>query len=571
MSSYHDSSSLTDAADAQFVQVAHECLDDYLQRAPDTATALGDHRFDGQLPDLSDAGRAEFVHVLNRRLEQLDAIDDTELGHDALLDFETLRSTVSNLIFEAEAVQRPTWDPLVWNPGNALWSLVSRPALSDDELAIAVRGRLASIPEWLAQAQRTLGDVSRVHAETALVQLAGTQRLVDSIVNDLEARQSCDAAALARPREQAQQALSAHIGWLQGRLESIEGEGRSPRFGEQLFAATLWHRLDGGPDVSQLRRIAHRAFEDTAQAIVEVAAMYLGKSESEPDVVRRALADVADCGPVTAESILSSTRDIMTGVTEFVREHDMVSIPSDPIHVTAMPEIHRGIAVAYCDAPGPLETAELPTLFSVAPPPDEWSQERKDSFYREYNAHMLHSLCVHEGIPGHALQLAHARHALPRTSMRHILRNYAFAEGWAVYTEELFAIAEYPGVDVPNGALAWQLTWLKTRLRAIANTLLDIGVHVDGMQEADAMDLLVNKAFQEQGEAVGKWRRSLLTAGQLSTYFAGYIGVRAIADDLRAMHPEFSERQVHDTMLAFGTPSTRVLRLGLGLPDLVID
>ena len=74
-----------------------------------------------------------------------------------------------------------------------------------------------------------------------------------------------------------------------------------------------------------------------------------------------------------------------------------------------MPEIHRGVAVAYCDAPGPLEPADLPTFFAVSPAPADWPAERVRSFYREYNAHLLRNLTVHEAMPGHVLQLAHSR------------------------------------------------------------------------------------------------------------------------------------------------------------------
>ena len=97
----------------------------------------------------------------------------------------------------------------------------------------------------------------------------------------------------------------------------------------------------------------------------------------------------------------------MAETTTFVRERDLVTVHDDPVEIIVMPEIHRGVAVAYCDPPGPLETASLPTYFAVSPTPEDWSPERVASFFREYNAHMLHNLTVHEAMPGHVLQLAH--------------------------------------------------------------------------------------------------------------------------------------------------------------------
>ena len=108
-----------------------------------------------------------------------------------------------------------------------------------------------------------------------------------------------------------------------------------------------------------------------------------------------------------------------------------------------MPEIHRGVAVAYCDPPGPLEPTPLPTYFAVSPTPADWSAERVASFFREYNAHMLQNLTVHEAMPGHVLQLAHnARYAAP-VPVRKALWSGSFVEGWAVYAEELMADAGY--------------------------------------------------------------------------------------------------------------------------------
>ena len=59
--------------------------------------------------------------------------------------------------------------------------------------------------------------------------------------------------------------------------------------------------------------------------------------------------------------------------------------------------------------------------------------------------------------------------------------------------------------------------------------------------------------------------RALLTAGQLPTYFAGYRAVGAVAADLRVLHPDWSDREVHDLMLGHGSPAPRHLRTLLGI------
>jgi hypothetical protein len=569
VTSYPHAGPVAEAADAQFAVLAQECLDDLLQRSPDRATALGDHRFDDQLPDLSAAGRGDLADAMTRRLEQLDAVDDTVLGTAALLDFETLRAALAAAEFEATEMRRFEWDPRVWNPGDAVWQLLSRPVLEPDELARALTGRLRSVPEFLAVGRHTLGNMPRINCETAVSQLVGTESLLGTTIDDVAASDPALARGLLSARDAAVKALQEHRGWLSDRLASEVGVSRDSRLGEPKFAAALWHALDGGPDVASLYNTASRALEDTHAALTEISAMLLNEREDAPDLVDRALAAVAASGVIDESTILPTARTALAAVTEFTRQHDFVTLIDADIDVVVMPEIHRGVAVAYCDSPGPLETKRLPTMYAVAPPPATWSLDQQQSFYREYNAHMLHSLSIHEGVPGHALQLAHSRQLCAPTPMRQVFRNGAFVEGWAVYTEYVFAENEYPGMDVANGDLAWQLTYLKTRLRGIVNLLLDIGVHCNDLTESEAMHMMLHRAHQEPGEASGKWRRAMQTAGQLSTYFAGFLEVSAIASDLRTMHPEFGYREVHDTMLSFGSPSTRVLRQALGLPELL--
>jgi uncharacterized protein (DUF885 family) len=241
--------------------------------------------------------------------------------------------------------------------------------------------------------------------------------------------------------------------------------------------------------------------------------------------------------------------------TAFVREHDLVTLYDDPLEIIDMPEINRGIAVAYCDSPGPLETAPLATFIAVSPVPADWTAERKASFYREYNRHMVHDLMVHEAMPGHYLQLQHSRRFRGGTRLRAALRSGSFIEGWAVYTEELMARHGYPGEGNPG---AVRMQQLKMQLRSTINAILDARVHAHGMTEAEAMALMSERGFQEEGEAAGKWRRALLTSAQLSTYYVGYTEVADLAAELRgAGQPE---RTVHDRMLAHGSPPVRLLR-----------
>jgi hypothetical protein len=310
---------------------------------------------------------------------------------------------------------------------------------------------------------------------------------------------------------------------------------------------------------------AEADLEQVSAEIVAEAGRLAGVARPEADTVRTVLDRLADEAPDDT-TILGHCVEALAETTAFVREHDIVTVYDDPIAVLEMPEIDRGVAVAYCRESGPLERSPLPTEVAVSPTPAGWSAERVASFYREYNLHLLHNLMVHEAMPGHALQLMHAKRYKSVTPVRSVWMSGSFVEGWAAYTERLMADHGYRSAISAEAAAALRMQQLKMALRTIINTILDIRFHCAELTEAEAMDLMQRRGFQEQGEAAGKWRRVQLTSTQLCTYYVGYTEVRAVTADLRAAHPDWTERQLHDAVLAHGSPPARHLRTLLGLP-----
>src|SRR3546814_19192263 len=127
---------------------------------------------------------------------------------------------------------------------------------------------------------------------------------------------------------------------------------------------------------------------------------------------------------------------------------------------------------------------------------------------------MIDRLAIHEAMPGHYLEGAHAAQ-FPST-LRAVLRSGLFAEGWAVYTEKMMTDAGYL-----DGDPLFRLVQLQFYLRTIANAILDQGVHVDGCSRYQAMRLMTHDTIQQEREAAGTWVRAQLTSAQMPTYFVG--------------------------------------------------
>lgn len=543
-----------DAAEAELAALAGEYVDDLARRHPDEATELGDHRFDRHLPDLSAPALAAERRALGSFAERIAALTASSggrpLGPEFALDAALLAEHVARRIFELEELREHTWDPLLANPGRAVYGLLARDFAPLDERLAAVAGRLSEIPAFLAAARGHLGPMPRVHIETAISQFDGVIALVTGEIDSALAKAGASAAIRAeidRVRPAALTALAGHRDWLQGRLDD-GGEFADPRLGPGKFARKLSLTLSAAADSDAILARAEADLEQTTEEITALAAELGGEPR---EVLDRLAADASD-----GDTILRFCAGALEAQTAFVREHDLVTVYDDPVELIAMPEIDRGVAVAYCDFPGPLEPTPLATFIAVSPPPEGWTRERITSFYREYNRHMVHNLMVHEAMPGHYLQMQHARRFRGATRLRAATMSGSFIEGWAAYAEELMAVHGYPGEGDPR---AVKMQMLKMRLRTTINAILDTRVHAHGMTEAEAMELMTGRGFQEEGEAAGKWRRALLTSAQLSTYYVGYTEISDLARELLG-RPGATPRSVHDRMLAHGNPPVRLLR-----------
>jgi uncharacterized protein (DUF885 family) len=536
-------------ADTSFEQLAAAALDDLLERHPEWATDLGDHRFDDKLSDprpeaLEDERRAVAAH-----LSALAAFDLSKLDPTNRVDGQMLTVRLQERLFDLEELREHEWNPLFGNPGEAIYPLLVREHAPLQDRLRAIAKRLTQVPDALEAVRASLGDMPRVHVETAIVQFVGAIGLVtgelDAALEDApEMRSEIEAA-----RPAAVTALEEHTDWLKSRLDAAT---RDPRIGGELFARKLGYSLDAASDAEAILRRAEQDLERIQAEISEVASRIAGEPTSGDDVVRRVLDRLGDDALDDATVVPSATK-AFEQAADFTRSERIATVLDDPVEIIEMPEIRRGVAVAYCDPPGPLETAPVPTFFAISPTPSDWPPERVASFYREYNAHLIHELAIHEGIPGHVLQTAHARRFRAPTKVRATFWSGSFAEGWAVYSESVMAAHGYRDD-------AYRMQQLKMQLRMVINAILDARVHVHGMTEEEGMRLMVDRGYQEEGEAVGKWRRALLTSSQLSTYYVGFTEVSDLMRDLRAARPDLTEQQAHDLALSHGSPSPRHLR-----------
>ena len=221
--------------------------------------------------------------------------------------------------------------------------------------------------------------------------------------------------------------------------------------------------------------------------------------------------------------------------------------PRSNLEVIETPEFMRGIYAVGGFNPAPPLQPELGAFYWITPIPKSWQKDRIESKLREYNNYGLQHLTVHEAMPGHYVQLEYANDVQPRSRrlLRNVFGNGAYVEGWAVYTQQLMTDQGYP-----DNSLGMRMTWLKQLLRLLANAILDVRLQTMGMTDQQALDLMINDAYQEKEEATAKLQRAQLSSCQLPTYFAGWKGWLTARDHYRQQKgAAFSLREFHERAL----------------------
>jgi uncharacterized protein (DUF885 family) len=504
-------------------------LSEFFALFPTASTSIGEHAYDDRWPDMTAAGRAARVAFADRWLAEVRAF--TDLSPDDAVDRDLLVQQLEAMRFADLDLREEAWNPLEWVYllGGGLFPLIAREFAPLAVRLEAMAGRLESVDAVVDAAIAEIGrvgdrPVARFHTEKALEQLPGVIELADEAIAAAEAVEAGDeatAAVLPRLRSAADGARAAADRFERHLREEVlpksEGEGR---LGARLFAEKMRHTMRSD-DLTPERILdqADREYVAVRAEMVRIAGelwptWFPGEEPpaDEQRLVRGVLDAIATDHPPAA-ALLDFCRAELERIEAFCREHDLIGLADEPLDIRWTPTFLRAFGGAMLDSPGPLDAAEK-AFFAITPVPDEWPEERKESYLREDNARMLRLLTIHEAVPGHYLQGVYANRA--PSMLRTIFGSGLFAEGWAVYVTQVMMDVGYGAEDPSLLLVHW-----KFYLRSITNAIIDARIHVHGMSGDEAVELMVKGGFQEEAEARNKFDRARLSSTQLSTYFAG--------------------------------------------------
>ena len=541
---------------ARFVSLADNFIGEFLELNPEWATALGDHRYDHRMGDYSLAGVERETRFIQTYLDSLNMITPEKLNQTNRIDYKILKMNLESMLFSRNTLKGYTWNPLSYNMGGAIYSLLARDFAPLKSRLENVKMRLQTVPEILEAAKANLNNPPKIHTETAIIQNKGNISLVTTELNTFIEQVPEMKDALDPVQEKAVEALEAYGKWLEEDL--LPRSAGDFRLGDEKYRKKLYYTLESDLSKEDVLSRALQELEKTQKEMYETASLLYAKyfpgqaipgSDNKKATIKAVLDRLAEDHPNNL-TIVPLAKEKLAECTEFVKVKNLVTVPDEPIRIIVMPEFQRGVAVAYCDAPGALEE-KGETFYAISPTPEDWNAGRVLSFFKEYNNYMLDNLTIHEAMPGHYLQLMHSNTFQAPTKIRTIFASGTFIEGWATYSEQLMVEAGYGGPEL-------KMQQLKMRLRLIINAIIDQKIHTEGMTEEEAMAMMTDEGFQEEGEAAGKWRRACLTSTQLATYFVGNLEINEIRNRYETKYgPKINMKEMHDRMLSFGSPAPK--------------
>ncbi|HEY8539350.1 MAG TPA: DUF885 domain-containing protein, partial [Steroidobacteraceae bacterium] len=339
--------------------------------------------------------------------------------------------------------------------------------------------------------------------------------------------------------EVAAQAMSELASWLEEQKPKASNEFA---LGAERFSLMLQMTESVTTPLQKLEEVGRADLERNLAKLRAACERYLPKAPIEKCIAKQA-ADKPEGGAVTG------ARAQLEELRQFIVEHDIVSIPGTETALVEEAPAYRRQNFAYINIPGPYEKG-LPSVYYIAPPDPTWSKEEQEA-YVPGKADLLFT-SVHEVWPGHFLHFLHANRS-PWIFGR-LFVGYAFAEGWAHYTEELM-IEE----GLAEGRPEFEIGQLLNALLRNVRFMCAIGMHTQGMTVEACEQMFKEKAYQDPGNARQQAARGTYDPAYLN-YTMGKLMIKKLREDWLAANPGRTRKEFHDQFLSYGGPPIPLVR-----------
>jgi uncharacterized protein (DUF885 family) len=521
----------------------HEIVEHFFALRPSTALGLGDHAYDGVLPDLSRKGTDRWSKESRTMLDRLAAVAERDLPRSRQLDRQLLRLLLEGALFDLEDARELDRNPMSYLFVPNLTDYMIRAYAPAAERVASIVRILEGTPAIFEDARARLESPLPRPFVTLSVQIAGG---MSSHFGEAEAFARAESAELAdfvhRSRERAEAAIASFADWL--KTDQLPRANEDFVLGRERFQRLLWVREGLSTPVETVLEQGLADLRRNQDRLAEIA-------RKEGTSVDLLLSRLNDDHP-TSDELIGIARRVTEETREFVRRQDLVTIP-EPEHaeVRDTPEWAHDLWTAAMSSPGPFESA-VDGIYWVTNVDPEWTPQQREEWMRTFNYSMIRNTTVHEVWPGHYLQSLHTRQP-NQTLARKAWFSFSFVEGWAHYCEQVALEAGFE--DRSAHAEAAQL---RDALIRDGRLVVSIRMHTQGLSVTDAATFLRTEAHLEQLHA----EREAIRGTYNPEYFCYTLGKLAILDvRTKYLQSKFgsSLKRFHDALLSHGSPPIGML------------
>ncbi len=518
-------------------------IEDRLSSNPPFAVDAGRHEFDGKLPDWSKAGIADNIARLHAAREAAAKVDTAHLEPALVFERDYLLARIDRDLFWLETAELPFTNPTWYLGGfNPSVYLTRDYAPLPDRLRAYVAYAKA-VPAAAAQIRENLRmPLPQTFVERAISGFGGYASFFDSDVPQIFA--AVDDAALQAEFKTANKAAADAMRDLAKYFEGQRATATQDyALGAEKFARMLAATEQVTTPLAELEKIG-RADLDRNLAAVNEACGKFAPGKSIAQCFAKLNAHKPKGGPVAAAT------EQLVELRKFVIDKNVVSVPyEEQARVREAPPYIRANS-AYIEIPWPFEKP-LPAIYYIAPPDPKWS--KADQLAYIPGADDLLFTSVHEVWPGHFLNFLHANES--KSMIGRLFVGYAFAEGWAHYTEEMMW-----NMGLDAGDAEAHVGQLSNALLRNVRVLSASGLHTGGMTVEQSERMFREEAFQDPGNARQQAARGTYDPAYLN-YTMGKLMIMKLRTDWTSTRGgRGAWKQFHDAFLSYGGPPIPMVR-----------
>mgnify|MGYP001246026657 CR=1 FL=1 len=508
---------------------------------PAFAASQGRHEFDGRLPDWTEPGLAAQISFLTASIETAQAF--TGLNPQQSFERDYVVAVARRNLFWLQAADQPHTNPAFYMGSLSPSMYIARPYAAADVRLRAYITYLRAIPAAAAQIRanlRTPLPLTFVNYGAASFGGLAEYYQGDGQAAFASVTDAALQAELSNATNTAALAMSELSAWVEAQRPNATQDFA---LGAERFAQMLRDTEMVDTPIEELEAIGRADLLRNQQGLTEACARYAAGA-SLPVCMERANAQKPEGGAV------AGARAQLAGLRAFIAEHNLVTIPGEEAaQVEEAPPFARQ-NFAYIDIPGPYET-NLPSVYYISPPDSSWPAQVQADFVPGETELLFVS--VHEVWPGHFLNFLHANRS--ENQFGRVFVGYAYAEGWAHYTEEMMWDA-----GLGDGDARVHIGQLSNALRRDCRFLSAILMHTGRMSVDQSRQMFVNECYQDEGNARQQAARGTYDPAYIN-YTMGKLLIRRLREDWTASHGgREGWREFHDQFLNYGGPPIPLVR-----------